>query len=167
MSQPLGKVTFDLDVPRGPDVKFEIQVPSTWFGTRIAVVVPRNLNCAGCDGGGCDTCERQGALSVRGRSDLVEPLSVQLPRERGADVCLRIPGLGGKREGLPRGHLLLLVRCSAGPSESAVPSEGVTQVLEPAAEPEDERRLLMKRSLVMAVVLVLVFFGMLRLSGWL
>ncbi len=168
MSQVLGKVTFDLDGPRGPDVKLEIQVPSSWFGTRVLIALPRNLSCAVCEGGGCDACERMGAVSLRGHEQTTVPLSVHLPKEGETDVCLRVPSEGGFAEGLPRGHLLLVVRRAEEPSsfvqrDQSADQQSANQTTGAAAE----RLLLMKRSLVMAAVLILLFLGMLRLSGWL
>jgi hypothetical protein len=140
MGQVLGRVTGGgLNVPRGPDVSHRVKVPSTWLdeGLLIEVELPRHLRCAACDGGGCDTCERSGALTVRGRGEPAEIVEVRLP-QRGPEsatdsrpITIRIPELGGlpaEGEDLPRGHLLLGVIAAA----EADPS---VRLLEPAPAP--------------------------------
>jgi hypothetical protein len=117
-------------------VVHRIRVPRAWFesGEVVEFEVPRNLSCASCDGGGCDLCERAGAITLRGRNELPEILNVTLP-VRKADasdsrcVVIRIPEQGGlppeEGELLPRGLLLLRVE----PAEVADP--GVSRVLPP------------------------------------
>jgi len=136
--------TRTLDTPRGPDVVHRIRVPWAWFesGEMVEFEVPRNLSCAACDGGGCDVCERAGAITLRGRKELPEILSVTLPvRKPEAEgdmraVLIRIPEQGGlppeQGEALPRGLLLLRVE----PSE--VPDPSVSRV-EPPEPPKAER----------------------------
>jgi hypothetical protein len=162
MSQPLAKVTSDLDQARGPDVVFSIVVSPRWFGHTVNVELPRNLNCARCEGGGCDDCQRGGAVSLRDRDDDTHSISVSLPVIDGVerDLRLRIPHQGGASPDptLGRGHLFLTVRSG---SES---SPGVSLV---DANETEERRALVKQSLIMAAGLILLFFVMLRLSGWL
>ncbi len=161
----LGKVTGDLEGPRGPDVSMQVIVPIGWFGREVSVALPRNLHCAACDGGGCDGCHRAGAISLREKKDEPVEIRVSLPAHdpEVAGICLRIPGQGGKSqdEELGRGHLLLSVKTGDEPSSE------VTLVDVPAPLSDEERRLLMKRSLVMAVGLIALFLGMLKLSGWL
>jgi hypothetical protein len=140
VSEVLAKVTTrTLNVPRGPDVLHRIRVPAAWLesGEVIEFELPRNLACAACDGGGCDTCERSGAISLRGRHELAEILSVTLPKRKPdaegetRGVVIRIPEQGGLPpedvQILPRGLLLLRVE----PAEVADP--GVTRVLPPAS----------------------------------
>jgi len=146
VSEVLAKVTTrTLNVPRGPDVLHRIRVPQAWLesGAMVEIELPRNLACAACDGGGCDICERAGAITLRGRHELPELLSVTLPiRKPETDgdargVVIRIPEQGGlspqNGEMLPRGLLLLRVE----PGEVADP--GVSRVL-PAAPPLSARR---------------------------
>lgn len=164
MSQPLGKVTKDLGGPRGPDVEHDIAVETAWFGQTVEVSLPRILRCAHCGGGGCDRCERAGAITLRDKDSAAMVITVRLPSlppEEG-QLCLRIPELGGVslRPDEGRGHLLLRVRVA----ERSAP-EVALAVVGPRAI-ELERRTLMKRSLFMAVGLILLFLGMLRLSGW-
>jgi hypothetical protein len=139
VSEILARVTNrTLNVPRGPDVLHRIRVPQAWLesGEVIEFELPRNLACAACEGGGCDTCERAGAITLRGRHELPEILSVTLPiRQSDAEgearsVVIRIPEQGGlppeDGHALPRGLLLLRVE----PAEVADP--GVTRVAPPA-----------------------------------
>jgi len=125
-----------MDVPRGPDVVHRIRVPRAWLesGEVVEFELPRNLACAACDGGGCDSCERAGAITLRGRNELPELLQVTLPARSqdevsdGRGVVIRIPEQGGlPAEGvpLPRGLLLLRVE----PAEVA--DAGITLVTPP------------------------------------
>jgi hypothetical protein len=142
VSEVLARVTTrTLDVPRGPDVVHRIRVPRAWLesGEVVELELPRNLSCAACDGGGCDLCERSGAITLRGREEPPEILNVTLPaRQPEADggtrgVVIRIPEQGGlppvESELLPRGLLLLRVE----PAEVADP--GVSRIVPPAPMP--------------------------------
>ncbi len=164
VSQTLGKVTGDLQAERGPDVELRVTVERAWFGSKVGITLPRNLNCAACSGGGCDRCARAGAVSLWTKGGQPRAVQVVLPDlpESNCDVCLRVPGEGGpaREQELGRGHLMLMVR----PGEMS--DQGVV-LCESGATLSDERFELMKRSLIMALVLVLLFLGMLRLSGWL
>lgn len=161
----LGKVTGDLGAPRGPDVAFQITVPEAWFGREIAIVLPRNLRCAACEGGGCDSCDRSGAITLRERDE--EPVEVRVclpaPDLSNPGVCLRIPEQGGVavEEDQGPGHLLLTVR------RGEQPSRDVSLVHVGGTLSAAERSQLMKRSVIMAVGLIALFLGMLKLSGWL
>jgi hypothetical protein len=151
VSEVLARVTTrTLDVPRGPDVVHRIRVPRAWLesGEVIELELPRNLSCAACDGGGCDQCERSGAITLRGREELPEILHVTLPaRQAEADggtrgVVIRIPEQGGlppvHENCLPRGLLLLRVE----PAEVADP--GVSRIV-PAAKAHSFRATLSLR----------------------
>ncbi|HXS19518.1 MAG TPA: hypothetical protein VN764_20120 [Polyangiaceae bacterium] len=160
----LGKVTRELDVARGPDVQMRITVASDWFGQRIALRLPRNLNCAACGGGGCDRCGRAGALSMFERGGTPRSVELALPQltQSVREICIRVPHEGAldernSEEG--RGHLLLTV-CSGTDSDEGVVLCGTSAV-------DAQRAQLMRRSLIMAAVLIALFFGMLKLSGWL
>jgi len=116
----LGKITASMDRPRGPDATLQLTVPAGWIveGATIEIELPRNLACATCEGGGCDVCERSGAVSLRGRKEPPEIVEVTLPRGESAEarVIVRIPcrgGLPGEGTDLPRGNLLLSIE--AGP----------------------------------------------------
>jgi hypothetical protein len=125
-----------------------LSVPEEWIlaGATLEIELPRNLACAACGGGGCDVCERSGAVSLRGRSDPVETLEVTLepstvsddvPSSRTRRLVVRIPEHGGHArpvEGseIPRGHLLLSVR--SGPP----PPRGVKRLSGPSIRPVPE-----------------------------
>jgi len=173
-----------MDVPRGPDVIHRIRVPRAWVeaGEVVEFELPRNLSCAACDGGGCDSCERSGAVTLRGRQELPELLSVTLPTRKSEDapdargIMIRIPEQGGlpaKGLELPRGMLLLRVEFAENPDP------GVTLVKPPAPEPilqrvahslrvvaeaPKERRSLVL-VLVIALVIALAFFAIWRFRG--
>jgi hypothetical protein len=173
----LAKVTTrTLDVPRGPDVIHRIRVPRAWLeaGDMVELELPRNLTCAACEGGGCDTCERAGAISLRGRQEPPEILSVTLPkRQPDVDrelraVVIRIPEQGGlppeQGEILPRGLLLLRVE------PAAVADRGVTRVAT-AARPLSQRVMLSLhipasargRARLLAVAALIVFLVVLAI----
>jgi hypothetical protein len=123
-----------------------IRVPQAWLeaGEVVEFELPRNLSCAACEGGGCDSCERSGAITLRGRQELPEflqvTLPVRLPEANGEarGVVIRIPEQGGlppEHGGVvPRGLLLLRVELA----ETADP--GVTRVVQPEP-PESHERL--------------------------
>lgn len=107
-------------MPRGPDVQHKVSVKRSWLlrGETIELTLPRNVACAACKGGGCDRCERSGAISLRPRGVDPVPIRVPLPRRsaeelaREPSLVLRIPEQGGEPLGgvdLPRGLLLLQI----------------------------------------------------------
>jgi hypothetical protein len=124
----LGRVTSP-DRPRGPDVHLTLSIPRDWLaGATLEFELPRNLACAACGGGGCDTCGRSGAVTLRGRKDPIEVVEVTLPKNatESADATaahalyLRIPQRGGHapaESDLPRGNLLLSITTAEEPSK--------------------------------------------------
>lgn len=151
MGEVLGRVVqADLESPRGPDASHRIRVPRRWLetGALIEIEIPRNLTCSSCEGGGCDACERSGALTVRGRGDPIGLLLVTLPSGTPeAALVIRIPEHGGlPAEGtdLPRGHLLLRVEpaTKADPGVTLAPDRvvEVKRPTPPAPSPAVERR---------------------------
>jgi hypothetical protein len=168
MGEVLGRVvSADLDSPRGPDAAHRIRVPRRWLetGALIELEIPRNLTCAACEGGGCDACERSGALTVRSKGEPIGLLVVTLPSgSSGGAVVIRIPEYGGlPREGspLPRGHLLLRVEpgIKADPSVTLAPDRVVEQKLPtppvPAAAVEWRPVWLVAGALVVGIALVI------------
>jgi hypothetical protein len=154
----------------------------------IELDVPRNLRCSTCDGGGCDLCDRSGAVTLRGRDEPPEIIQVTLPRRTqksgGTGVTIRIPEQGGlpRSSAEPvRGFLLLTVVTApeADPSvrllESPIPASvelGSSPVAKDAiepAQPESGVRVRRRRAVVpVAVALIalwLAFLLYLRLSG--
>lgn len=164
MSEVLGKVTRDLDAPRGADVEFRVQVRRAWLGRKVQVTLPRTLHCASCGGGGCDRCQRAGAVSLTGKGQPGQTVEVALPAlpEESRDVCLRLPEQGGVavEEGRPRGHLLLTLRLAEHPSEQVV-------LIDSEPPSEFDRAALMRQSLWVAAGLIALFVFLLWFSGWL
>lgn len=121
----------------------DLSLPEAWLlaGATFEFDLPRNLACAACSGGGCDACERSGAVSVRGRKDPTETVELTLPklspedtgpRSNGRVVLMRIPDRGGSAPAgsdLPRGNLLLSVL--AGPE----PTAGARRLAAPSLPP--------------------------------
>src|SRR5690606_38368418 len=107
----LGNVLEPIDECRGADVEWTVDVTrgALTCGARLRLSMPRRLACAHCHGGGCDKCERRGAVTLREADAPVEHLDVVLGEQiDDAGVCLRIPNRGGP--GLPdepRGQLEL------------------------------------------------------------
>ncbi len=170
MGEVLGKLkSRSLNETRGPDVLHSIRVPVEWLeqGETIEVDLPRNLACANCEGGGCDQCERAGAVSLRERDAPPETLKVSLPSRSSETVrqplLLRIPERGGfsRSEQEPRGLLMLRVNGAPEPDDGIRLVDVATPRRELRAPPE-----VVVRSLVFAVLLILAFIWIMRLSGW-
>ncbi len=179
MPEFLAKVTpRTLNVPRGPDVTHRIRVPRSWFeaGEVVEFELPRNVTCAACEGGGCDACERSGAVTLRARDELAEILSVTLPLRKGQgeirSIVIRIPEQGGFAPGdgaaLPRGLLLLRVEPSsvADPTVSRVGasarplSQRVIQSLRIPQSPRGRARLFAVAALIIVLAgLAILAFG--------
>jgi hypothetical protein len=99
----------ELSSLEGAIARARVEVPQSWAGSLIEVDVPRRLSCGACDGGGCDRCQRSGAIKL----DSVGALSVRLPEELGEGAVLRIPQ---PFEGDELAILLLEVRVAEAPS---------------------------------------------------
>lgn len=67
-AQPLARVLDPaaLDEARGPRASVAVTIPPAWCGggAAVAVRLPSVARCTRCDGGGCDGCDRQGALRL-------------------------------------------------------------------------------------------------------
>jgi hypothetical protein len=113
MAHVLGRVTRPAPEVRGPDACYELSLPQDWLdrGASIELELPRRAACAVCRGGGCDTCGRSGAVSLRAENEPAERLVITLPQRRpAAAVVLRIPERGGLPDSADetcRGQLLL------------------------------------------------------------
>ena len=103
--------------------------------------------CAACGGGGCDTCGRSGAITLRQRDEPAEMVEVTLPARGGDDlpdsrgITLRIPELGGLPElgsELPRGVLLLTVVPSHEPDANVKLLRGIPSKRPPASVVESD-----------------------------
>jgi hypothetical protein len=127
VTTPLARITGAIDVPRGPDVLHRVNVARDWLlgGGTLSVRLPRNLTCATCAGGGCDACDRSGAITLRERRDPPEFVKVTLAGQTGDGageraLTMRIPERGGRAADgeLPRGVLMLTLT----PADSSDPS---------------------------------------------
>ena len=94
MSQPLAQVLGDLDIPRGPDLTFSTEVPERFYrgGTILRICLPERLICAECQGGGCDSCGRQGAMRIRDAEAQAEWMLAKCARRVGVDQKLTTRG---------------------------------------------------------------------------
>jgi hypothetical protein len=170
-------------VPRGPDVLHRVRVLRDWLksGDAIELELPRNLTCAACHGGGCDSCDRSGAITLRGRHEPPEIVQLTLPglgdgdSETGADrpLTLRIPEQGGlpvEGSKLPRGLLLLTVvpadTADQGVARAgaALPAPVEPAAIEPVPRPAAPRNRL-TLWVAIAVALWILLLVLLRLSG--
>jgi hypothetical protein len=170
-------------------VLHRVKVRREWLvvGEVVELELPRNLACAACGGGGCDTCGRSGAITLRKRDEPAEVVEVTLPARKSDDlpdsrgVTLRIPEQGGLPEPgseLPRGVLLLTVVPSPEPDPSIKLLRGVPSKRPPASIVDsDEMPTALDEAgsgprsstavviVVVAVVLWIVLLIWLRLSG--
>jgi hypothetical protein len=171
MAEVLGRVVAsDLGRPRGPDATHRIRVPRAWLkqGMEVSLDLPRHLVCAACDGGGCDTCDRSGGVTLRDRGAPADVVDVSLPQSASDEAfVIRLPERGGLAptgSGLPRGHLLLRVE----PSDEADASVSLA-IRHPAIEAA--RRALSKRPLPlgprMKVALGALAVSVILLAIWL
>jgi hypothetical protein len=91
--KPLARVADPaaLDRATGPQAKLELQVPASWIvdGCALEVAVPKLINCARCDGGGCDSCGRRGALRAPAEQQR-RTIQVSLPGDHTTAVQLRL-----------------------------------------------------------------------------
>lgn len=145
---PIGRV-FDraaLDADDGTRAKAAIEVPPRWCDDSVLVEVtlPRTLACARCEGGGCDSCGRSGAL--RGpKSEADRRVRVRLPQNLGDGVAMRIADPFGKGGAIAQ--LWIEVR----PSDE--PSKAVRRLTPEKKEP---RRILPRMVAALGVLLVLL-----------
>ncbi len=105
-----------LDAGAGPRARLCVEVPASWLaeGADLAITAPARLACARCDGGGCDTCERSGAL--RAPADAAARLVHASVSPAGAQlrIALRILHPFGPDHGIEQ--LLIELRVAGAPS---------------------------------------------------
>ena len=121
-----------LDACAGPRARLRVDVPAAWLaeGAVLLVTAPPRLACARCDGGGCDTCARSGALRAPAEAEGRVVHASLSPHPAGSRaVILRIPRPFGAEHDV---HQLLLEVCVA-----EVASAFVVRVapMVPAAQP--------------------------------
>ena len=54
----------EVDAIDGPHGKMSIELSEARLGETVEIVVPARLACARCEGGGCDSCGRSGAIRL-------------------------------------------------------------------------------------------------------
>lgn len=110
----------------GPKGRLVVTVPPEWAEGDIAIAVPHRLRCEACDGGGCDACNRSGAIAVDAPEE-ARKVSLRLPAglERGALVRLVTPF------GESVDVAMLIVELRVG----SAPSPHVRRVYAPIVEP--------------------------------
>lgn len=89
MAKPLAQVTDveALDAHEGTCARLLITVPSAWTGATLSIAAPRRMTCGRCDGGGCDSCARSGALQAPDERQL----RLTLPALTDQGALIRIP----------------------------------------------------------------------------
>ena len=116
-----------LDEGTGARGRVRLEVPADWLaaGCRIAIVAPRRLPSARCDGGGCDACGKSGVLRAPDAAD-DRRLEITLPGTHRDAVALRLsdPFGGGLVE-------QLIVEIRAGTA-----SPCVTRIPDPLPPPD-------------------------------
>jgi hypothetical protein len=75
----------ELDAATGPHGRMSIELTAQ-PGEEVSITVPARLVCARCDGGGCDTCHRSGAL----RLEAPQTLQFVLPNEAAESFRVRL-----------------------------------------------------------------------------
>lgn len=154
----LGTVVFRDAVARaeGAHVSLSIVVLPSWAerGATVAVVAKERLVCARCDGGGCDGCEKSGAVKLPREAE-ARTFSLVLPPNMVEPSAVRVPRPFGER--LPVALAICVVRlgeAASGCSLVSVPSPE-----EPAGPPRSLVWAAPVVALVVALVAALVAFG--------
>jgi hypothetical protein len=131
----------ELDALTGPHGKMTATLARSQLGEAIAIVVPSRLVCARCEGGGCDSCGRSGAIRLE-LSEAERTTHVVLPSDTREAVRVRLVRPLGESAGLEQ--LTLEVRLTGPTSLVVAPPRELA--LRPALE---------ARSIVIGVVLAL------------
>lgn len=121
-----------------------IDVPAEWLGVgdTVELVAPTRLVCARCEGGGCDRCDRSGAIRLSDETT-ARTIRLTLPRTTSSRVVVRLVRPLGDEAGLDQ--LTLEIRESTAPSP-------ICRRVEPATRP-----VLAPRTMAIAMAIALVF----------
>jgi hypothetical protein len=144
-----------LDADEGPRARARVTVPAGWAdgASLIEIALPRALECARCDGGGCDACGRSGAL--RGpSSDADRIVRVRLPRGLGEGVAMRLSQPFGRASKITQ--LWVEVR----------PGDAATRSVRRLSRARRERRRILPRMVLAMTVLVAILGAALALLTW-
>jgi hypothetical protein len=133
-----------LALSSAPCAKLSVTVPEAWAaeGSEIVVTAPAQLVCARCDGGGCDACDRSGALRAPPEPER-RVVRLRVPAASGG-VAIRLSEPFGPE--CPIGQLIVAIR------PGLAPSAGVVRSAPLATSP----RALPPTSIVIAVVAALL-----------
>lgn len=105
-----------LDESSGARARMRIAVLEAWVKERATVLVeaPERVECARCEGGGCDTCERRGGFRL-GADVATRSFPVSLPAEVGDGIVVRVPHPFASPcpGGLEIAQMLCEVRCAS------------------------------------------------------
>jgi hypothetical protein len=116
-----------LDACAGPRARLRVDVPASWLaeGAVLQITAPSRLTCARCDGGGCDACDRSGALRSPADPEARLVTATLSGADHDADraVVVRVPRPFGADHGIHQ--LLVEIRVAA------VSSSFVTRVAPP------------------------------------
>ena len=91
MAEELARVLdpSELDALTGSHGRMSTTISASELGSPIAIVVPSRLVCARCDGGGCDSCGRSGAIRLD-LSEAERTTHVVLPAEARDAMRIRL-----------------------------------------------------------------------------
>jgi hypothetical protein len=123
----LAKLDLGLAADRGPDVVHQVSLPASWLeqGASIECELPRKLRCAPCDGGGCDACERSGAIAMYEPGQAPRRVVVHLSPGSRTPRSVRLLEQGGTGTDPARPRGCLMLRLEPGRTSSGVRLEGV------------------------------------------
>jgi hypothetical protein len=107
----------ELDRADGQRGRLTIDVLTEWLvaGDTVELVAPARIVCARCEGGGCDACERSGALRLNG-DVTARTIRLTLPPTTSSRVLVRLLRPLGDDAGLEQ--LSVEVRASSTPGAS-------------------------------------------------
>jgi hypothetical protein len=131
----------------GAHVSLSIVVLPRWaeLGATVTVVAKERVVCARCDGGGCDGCEKSGAVRLPREAE-ARTFTLVLPAKMAAPSAVRVPRPFG--DASPVALAVCVVRLGDAAAGCALVS--------PEAAPEGPPRSLVRALPVVAVVVALV-----------
>lgn len=92
-----------------------VNVPPSWVrkGSRITVALPARFECARCSGGGCDGCERSGALRAPPEPS-ARSMELIIPPGSADGVAIRVAQPFGEAASIVQ--IIIEIRCAEAPS---------------------------------------------------
>jgi hypothetical protein len=155
----LGRVldTKALDQGVGPRARLRVNVPAAWLaeGAELVIAAPERLLCAHCDGGGCDACQRSGALRAPAEaSHRIVRASFGAQGTSRTSVTLRIAKPFGDEHDIDQ--LLLAVHAADAPSACVTREETPGESAPHLAYPELAWRIVSIAVAIAAAVLMVL-----------